>query len=209
MSDGFLGRWSRRKIDAKEGRPLEEPLPPAVPAEAAPQPQGAPAPVMAQAPEGAELPPPPTLDEAQSLTSASDFRPFMARNVPPDVKNAAMKKLFADPRYGFEAMDRMDIYIDDYSKPDPLPAAMARQLASAKFLKLFDEEEEKRPADPEGGDRADAAAPQDVAQSGLCNDLPSQPESAELHASPEHADPDLRLQQDDAPPGEKPGGGAG
>lgn len=209
MSDGFLGRWSRRKIDAKDGRPLDEPAPPAAPPVAAPDPQGLPAAAVAPPAETPELPPPPTLDDAKSLTSASDFRPFMARNVPPDVKNAAMKKLFADPRYGFEAMDRMDIYIDDYSRPDPLPAAMARQLASAKFLKLFDEEEEKRPAGAEGGDRADRAAPPDVAQSGLCNDLPSQPESPEPSASPEHADPDLRLQQDDAPPGEKPGGGAG
>jgi hypothetical protein len=39
-------------------------------------------------------------------------------------------------------MDGLDTYIDDYSKPDPLPASMARQLASAKFLKLFDDEVE-------------------------------------------------------------------
>jgi hypothetical protein len=31
------------------------------------------------------------------------------------VKNAAMKKLFADPH--FNVMDRLDIYIDDYSSP--------------------------------------------------------------------------------------------
>ena len=51
-----------------------------------------------------------------------------------------MKKLFADPH--FNVMDGLDIYIDDYSKPDPIPEAMLRKLASAKFLGLFDEEEE-------------------------------------------------------------------
>ena len=75
----------------------------------------------------------------QVLTPASDFKPFMARGVTPDVRNAAVKKLFADPH--FNVMDRLDIYIDDYSQPDPLPAAMLRQMASAQFLKLFDDDE--------------------------------------------------------------------
>ena len=89
---------------------------------------------MAQ-PDPAPLP---TLDDVQALTPASDFKPFMLQGVAPDVRNAAMKKLFADPH--FNVMDRLDIYIDDYSQPDPLPAAMLRQMASAKILNLFDEE---------------------------------------------------------------------
>jgi cell division septation protein DedD len=55
------------------------------------------------------------------------------------VRNAAMKKLFTDPHYN--VMDRLDIYIDDYSLPDPLPESMLRQMASAKFLNLFDDED--------------------------------------------------------------------
>ena len=32
MADGFLGRWSRRKLDTEAGRPLAEPpAPPALP----------------------------------------------------------------------------------------------------------------------------------------------------------------------------------
>ncbi|EER60102.1 conserved hypothetical protein, partial [Acidovorax delafieldii 2AN] len=27
MADGFLGRWSQRKQNAREGRPLQEPTP--------------------------------------------------------------------------------------------------------------------------------------------------------------------------------------
>jgi hypothetical protein len=63
----------------------------------------------------------------------------MGQGVAPEVKNAAMKKLFADPH--FNVMDRMDIYIDDYSQADPLPLAMLRQMNGAKFLNLFEDED--------------------------------------------------------------------
>ena len=38
----------------------------------------------------------------------------------------------------------MDIYIDDYSQPDPLPLAMLRQMNGAKFLNLFEEEDKDK-----------------------------------------------------------------
>ena len=66
----------------------------------------------------------------------------MGQGVAPEVKNAAMKKLFADPH--FNVMDRMDIYIDDYSQPDPLPLAMLRQMNGAKFLNLFEDEDKDK-----------------------------------------------------------------
>ena len=122
MADGFLGRWSQRKQAVREGRELVEPLPPAIEPVVAPAPE----------PESPAAPPPLTLDDARALTAESDFSPFVGRGVAPEVRNAAMKKLFSDPHYN--VMDRLDIYIDDYSKPDPLPAAMLRQMASAKFL---------------------------------------------------------------------------
>ena len=88
----------------------------------------------------------PTLADAAQLTPESDFTAFVARGVTPEVKNAAMKKLFSDPH--FNVMDGLDIYIDDYNRPDPLPVAMLRQMTSAKTLNLF-EDEEQTPA-PEG-----------------------------------------------------------
>ena len=156
MVDGFLGRWSQRKQAQRAGVPLAEPLAPTpapvltlapIPAVAAPV-HGAPSAVetVAQpAPEPAP-PPPPSLEDARQLTPASDFRPFMARDVAPEVRNAAMKKLFADPQ--FNVMDRLDTYIDDYSLPDPLPASMLRQMASAQFLKLFEDDNEAAPPQP-------------------------------------------------------------
>ncbi len=140
---GFLSRWSRRKAEVREGRSPEEVVPSAAVAASVAAPSHVPAAIPlvdTTAPTAAtpEVKPAPTLADAQQLTPDSDFSGFMARGVTPDVKNAAMKKLFADPH--FNVMDRMDIYIDDYSQPDPLPLAMLRQMASAKTLNLFDDE---------------------------------------------------------------------
>ena len=140
--DGFLGRWSRRKLDTKEGRPVEEPAP-EVAALALPsvRPPATPVGVPAAAVEPvAKAPPLPTLQDAAKLTQDSDFKPFMARGVSPEVKNLALKKLFADPH--FNVMDGMDTYIDDYSIPSPLTPAMVKIMASAKFLGLVDDDEE-------------------------------------------------------------------
>uniref|UniRef100_B1XTZ3 Uncharacterized protein n=1 Tax=Polynucleobacter necessarius subsp. necessarius (strain STIR1) TaxID=452638 RepID=B1XTZ3_POLNS len=41
----------------------------------------------------------------------------MRPDVDPTVQQAALKEMFTDPH--FNVMDGLDIYIDDYSKPDP------------------------------------------------------------------------------------------
>lgn len=199
MADGFLGRWSKRKIDAKEGKPVEAqpPAPIAAPVPA----QAVPAAVAGPVDEP-EAPPPLTLEDAQALTAESDFRPFAARGVAPEVQNAAMRKLFSDPHYN--VMDRLDTYIDDYSQPDPIPKDMLRKLASAKFLGLFDAEEKEEAlqaaaAASAARDVADDPCAETVAQSATAPAVPS--------ALPDD-DPDLRLQQDHAPPGKDPGHGA-
>jgi hypothetical protein len=140
--DRFLSRWSQRKmkaLNAREGgpavdvAPLAQPVPsvPAVPA--VPQAGAEPAPSE----------PPPTLADVAQLTRGSDFSRFVAPDVDADVRNAALKKLFSDPH--FNVMDGLDTYIDDYNKPDPLPAAMLRQMAQAHFLGLVTEPTEPLP----------------------------------------------------------------
>jgi hypothetical protein len=232
MADGFLGRWSKRKLAANDGRPLApEPVvaeaaasrpETAIPAQVGipahvgiPVPGVVPAPVVIPAQAGIQgvaapasdepaAPPPLTLDDAHALTPESDFRPFAARTVDPAVRNAAMKKLFSDPH--FNVMDRLDTYIDDYSQPDPIPREMLRQLASGKFLGLFREEEEQeaRAAQEEAARRgrevADDPTGETVAKSAAAPAVPEAPSDDD--------DPDLRLQQDHAPPGAEPGGGA-
>lgn len=211
MAEGFLGRWAKRKEAAREGRAVEA-EPAVVPREPPPQPSpgggGGEAQARPPPPEegrgggSPEASPPPTLQDTEALTPASDFTRFVAPDVAPDVKNAALKKLFADPH--FNVMDRLDTYIDDYGQPDPLPAAWARQLASAKFLKLFDAEEEAERQAAEGREVANDPTAQSVAQSSpaaQCNPLADSP------PADAHADPDLRLQQDHAPGPPGPGTG--
>ena len=210
MSEGFLGRWSRRKEAVRKGAELapeaEQPAKlEAPPPQPSPKGGGSENDAVSHPPplgegRGGGAPasePPPTLEDAQALTKDSDFTRFAKPDVAPEVKNAAFKKLFSDPH--FNVMDGLDVYIDDYGKPDPLPPEMLRQLASAKYLKLFDDEEEeaeKKTKDPrEVADQPEAA---NVAQSGS----PTAPASPPAE---DHADPDLRLQQDDAPGRPGPG----
>jgi hypothetical protein len=190
--DGFLSRWSSRKIKAKTGSPVaDETLPEAA---AKPAANAAPHPVTpldatpAVAPGAATVQPPvsggaaptqeakpapapttqsvlPTMDDVRALTKDSDFTRFVQPGVDPTVRNAAFKQLFTDPF--FNEMDGLDIYIDDYSQPNPLPLSLARKLTSSKVLNLFETPEEKaaRRAAEAAKERAsapplEAAAPQ-------------------------------------------------
>jgi hypothetical protein len=215
---GFLGRWARRKSDVLQGKAVQEPAVIAKPA--------LPEPVESQVQAGpaqlAKEPPELSLDDVNLLTKDSDFKPFMAQNVASDVRNAAMKKLFADPH--FNVMDGLDIYIDDYSKPDPIPEAMLRAMTSSKFLKLFDQEDEaekKGDAAP-AWENANIPSDQTVAQSDgeaditKSDDLPpinsSQTEllpdgSNPVASQKDHDDPHLRLQPNHAAPAPQVGHG--
>lgn len=227
---GFFSRWSRRKAeDTAQAQAAERAARPAVPASpsvpASRLPAGAGSadstgvaakgadaqadPVPGTAP--ASPPSGPTLDDVRGLNADSDFKPFVGRAVAPEVRNAAMKKLFADPH--FNVMDGLDIYIDDYSKPSPLPAELLRKMVSAQFLQMV-EEEKPAPGEPPGAPSAQAA-PGEVSTSqsaGLAEPVPAQPpalpDSPALGAeavppvSPPisaHDHPDLQLQPDHAP----------
>jgi hypothetical protein len=204
MADGFLGRWSRRKQEVRAGLPVQEPPataaprvdPPSQPVGLPPAPQPA---TQADAP-AQPAPPQPSLADVDLLTPQSDFTPFVAQGVAPEVRNAAMKKLFADPHYN--VMDRLDIYIDDYTQPDPLPASMLRQMASAKFLNLFDEEKGDNAVPPVPAD-ASAPAPQTEPMQPIPGAIPA---STEL-TSEDHAHTDLRLQPNHAAGAPDPGRG--
>lgn len=204
--DGFFSRWSRRKAQARSGETPPDPGPAQTPQAPVAMPVSAPADAGAQLAAESQAPasPPPTLEDTQALTPASDFSRFVARDVPSEVRNAAVKKLFADPH--FNVMDGLDIYIDDYSKPSPLSAADMARMVSAQFLKLVDEPEEQTPK------RAKAAARDAVP--GTSADPPSATENtrtpdaeAPTETHDDHAD--LQLQPDHAPGPQGPGPGAG
>ena len=174
MSDeGFLRRWARRKTEVREGGPASAgpaptgpaPLQPADSAAvaapvvpySAPQPQPQPQPLIQPdlQPQTVTERPLPTMEDVATLDSGSDFSAFVARGVDQAVRRSALKKLFADPH--FNTMDRLDVYIDDYTQPSPVSEQMLASLDHAKsaFLKMIEDQEEepqtqtKQPQPPE------------------------------------------------------------
>ena len=86
----------------------------------------------AGAPAAAEPLPP-----VDSLTFDSDFAAFMQPKVDEGTKRAALKKLFSNEH--FNVMDGLDIYVGDYTQPDPMPEGMLDKLANVyEAIKPFD-----------------------------------------------------------------------
>ncbi len=157
---GFLGRWSRLKQQAATGPVPADAAPVAVPAAGTATPQTEP-----------EVPLPPV----ESLDFDSDFRGFLGDRVDEGVKRAALKKLFHTGH--FNTMDGLDVYIEDFSVFEPLPASMVAQLAHARetlsptlppdwFGPVVDAEPSVELLEPE---RVEPA---------LLSDLPSEPPSS-------------------------------
>lgn len=152
--EAFLSRWSRLKQQAKE------------------QPVSAPAP--SRTPEKATSPPP-ELPPLEKLTLESDYRGFFHPKVDENLRRAALKKLFSDPH--FNVMDGLDVYIEDYSKSDPLPAVLLAQLRQAQ--KILDWAGEQREgAGPPGaaeqaGPAGDKARIEVVAQEAASTSAPA------------------------------------
>jgi hypothetical protein len=116
----FLSRWSRRKNEVRRAE-AQPPQKPAVDPKA----------------------PPPELPPVESLTPDSDYRPFFHPKVGDDVRRAALKKLFSDPR--FNVMDGLDVYIDDYSKSEAIPPEMLAGMKTAQdILRWAKEDREER-----------------------------------------------------------------
>jgi hypothetical protein len=212
--DNFFSRWSRRKVQVRTGEPLPPEPPAPVVVAATPVAVAAPVAPVAPAVEPPEAPPALTLDDVARLTPDSDYSAFVARSVSPDVRNAAVKKLFTDPHYNI--MDGLDIYIDDYSQPSPLSAADMAKMVGAQFLKLVDDPNEVKPATaatPQPTTAPQAEPPTEVAEAGPAaedtlpddNNDPPVPETPDPHD--DHAD--LQLQPDHAPEPEGSGRGPG
>ena len=218
----FLSRWSRRKALVREGREVR-PEPPAPPAPApsvaarTPPAAGVPAagtvsPAAAGTPPVADAAParpaPPTLEDAARLEPGAEVTRFVTPDVDPQVRNAALKKLFADPHYN--VMDGLDVYIDDYGKPDPIPASMLRQMVQSHSLGLFHDEKDKEPAAAGTGPRQpDAAGERADPDGALATEAAPSPDEPSPETVPNDPDPAVRLQPDDAAGPSGPGEGAG
>ncbi len=185
--DGFFSRWSKRKL-ADTPDPVTAPVAQQADSKAAAQPiaESTKSPVggqiEAKMPENArqsgtlgvaapsEQPDP--LPAIASMNPQSDFSPFMAKDVSPELRNQAMKLLFTDPHYN--VMDRLDIYIDDYGIPDPLPPDWLRKMNQSKALRLFDDEETA-----EQGEQATASISSTSDDAGVADNTPPEPPTEE------------------------------
>ena len=148
-----LRRWSQRKLEAARnadaGQPVEGSARAKTAASDPPRDAGtaaaaarihsdgdAPAVVapaaVAPAAEGQIAGAAQPLPSIESLSIDSDFSPFMQPGVDEDLKRSALRKLMRDPR--FNVMDGLDVYIDDYSKPDPIDPAIVRTLMQARYI---------------------------------------------------------------------------
>ena len=198
----FFSRWSQRKQAVKLGLAEEE----------KPQPQN-PEPVQAKTSPLATTPQEaadnkakpvklPTLADVEQLTPQSDFSSFMSQGVTPEVRNAAMKKLFTDPHYN--VMDGLDIYIGDYNTPDPMPAGMLAKMVGAQFLGLVKAPEhvaQSSPLETQIQHPSETSLP--VQADNLDNSEPLE------HNSAQHDHTHLRLQPNHAPADPEAGSGAG
>lgn len=105
-NESFLRRWLRRKHESAKAAAVE--------------------------PEPVESDVPPPLPPLEEVGFDSDFKPFMHPGVARETRNAALKKLFTSTHY--QVSDGLDVYVGDYSSPEPLPAAMLAGLVHAGSL---------------------------------------------------------------------------
>ena len=112
--EGFLSRWSQRKAMARDGVELPEaaeiPEPPQAETDGSSPP--ADEATAGEALESPELPP------LESLHEDSDYSAFLGKDVSPDLRQKALRKLFQSPK--FNVRDGLDDYDLDFSNPEPL-----------------------------------------------------------------------------------------
>ena len=138
--EAFLDRWSRRKLE--QAQEAKQPV----------------------APPPADAKPAAPLPALETLQPDSDFTPFMAKEVSPETRRDALKKLFADAHY--KTIDPFEPYSIDLTGEDPIPEAMLKTLDHAKRL-LSREKPPEAPApaeaQPSPQPQADDTGPKDVA----------------------------------------------
>ncbi|HET9472226.1 MAG TPA: DUF3306 domain-containing protein, partial [Usitatibacter sp.] len=146
---------------------------------------------------GVEAPPPAApadpnaLPPLESLTPHSDFSAFLRPGVEPGTRAQALKTLFGDP--ALYPMDRLDVYIDDYSQPDPLPEGWLEKLNQYAAL-------DSVPAAEEAARKAQAEAQQARVPSDA--PAPAGPETPPAAQTPAAETPaELPAQVPDAAPG--------
>jgi len=121
--ENFLERWSRVKTEQRRSQDDKSSLP-----------------ETTESPER-----PPELPPIDKLTPDSEYAGFMHPKVSDALRRAALKKLFADPR--FNVPDPFEAYSGDWTGGEPIPEEMLAKLNQARTL-LF-AAKDKKEGEPE------------------------------------------------------------
>jgi hypothetical protein len=184
-----LKRWSQRKLAAARKADAQPLVPPAAAPAAVPVPIAAVA-VADAAP--ATVAEPAALPPVDSLTFDSDFAAFMQPKIDEATKRAALRKLFSDP--SFNVMDGLDIYVGDYTQPDPMPEGMLEKLSAV--YKMLDPVEPP----PEEAKSAAGVVPPAAATPAPTPVTPAESAAASSPQAPPPSTPDSTIAGDaDAP----------
>lgn len=148
MSENFLSRWSKRKLEVRAQEKLAEEAP-AIQGKASVSAVNVEsenrahelvkADSQVQPVPDPELPLP-TEADLLAVKQGGDIKAFMVDKVSTELKNKAFKALFSRPE--FNVMDGLDIYIDDYNKFTPLSKedigkmTLSKQLLSRPDLEI-------------------------------------------------------------------------
>ncbi|GHB19179.1 MULTISPECIES: DUF3306 domain-containing protein [Shewanella] len=171
---GFLSRWALRKQQVQEGEtPVDEPLQEIPPqaeavAEAEPETQTALDPLPETETQEEKLLTAEDLPDPSGIEVGGSFASFMAKNVDPAVKTAALRTLWKQPH--FNEIDGLLEYALDYSNQPKLSAEASAELAKKVFRHVLEKEEpeeaEEALAEAEtSATEAEAAPPQLAEQS--------------------------------------------
>ena len=138
---GFFERWSRLKRQG-EAAPADDAAAAVPTQEVVVAPAVSPADAVSEVSDEAVQPPAPAvtnLPKLEGLDLSADFSGFLKKEVSESLRRSALRKLFNDPH--FNRMDGLDIYIDDYSRSDPIPPEMMKTLRQFRTY-LSDEKDE-------------------------------------------------------------------
>lgn len=170
----FLSRWARLKQQSREPPAAQAGAPPAPREEQPPGAEAGEHETATAAEAGSESREPAGLPPLDSLTEDSDFGPFMRTGVDPELRRAALRKMFRNPRYA--VVDELDPFRADFAAftalGDIVTADMkfhAERLLRAQLEQAAEAAEDAGTAPGEAGpataaDAAatDAAAPADA-----------------------------------------------
>lgn len=144
--EGFLSRWSRRKLQSAHA-----------PMDASQEPQTDPQPetlketqnIAATDPEASPPPSPPQTPPVESLTEQSRLDDFLSPQVSESLQRRALRKVFLSGK--FNIRDGLDDYDDDFTSFAPLgdvvPAEMRRMHERVKERQAREEDSAAESAD--------------------------------------------------------------